>query len=123
MKRYAMPLVIAAGMLVMLASLITLAKSTSNSATFESMHLWLVLLNVATAVVLAAVIGFNLVRLIVQYRRNVTGSRLTARLVTMFGLMAIVPVLLVYYFSYQFISKGIDSWFDVKVESALSDAM
>ena len=123
MKRYAMPLVIAAGMLVMLASLITLAKSTSNSATFESMHLWLVLLNVATAVVLAAVIGFNLVRLIIQYRRNVTGSRLTARLVTMFGLMAIVPVLLVYYFSYQFISKGIDSWFDVKVESALSDAM
>ena len=34
-----------------------------------------------------------------------------------------MPVVLVYYFSYQFISRGIDSWFDVRVESALADAM
>src|SRR5579864_5508657 len=114
MKRYAMPLVIVAGMLVMLASLITLAKSTQNSASFESLHVWLVLL---------AVFLFNLVRLIIQYRQNVVGSRLTARLVTMFSLMAIAPVVVVYYFSYQFISHGIDSWFDVRVEKALSDAM
>jgi nitrogen fixation/metabolism regulation signal transduction histidine kinase len=118
-----MLILVMVGMLVMLASLITLAKSTSNSASFESMHLWLVYLNMAAAVLLFLVIAFNLTRLILQYRRNVAGSRLTLRLVWTFGLLAIVPVVLVYYFSYQFISRGIDSWFDVRVESALSDAM
>ena len=123
MKRYAMPLLIAAGMLIMLGSLLTLAKSTSNSANFESLHVWLVLLNAVAAGVLFCVIGYNLVRLFIQYQRNVVGSRLTWRLVRTFGLLTIVPVVLVYYFSYQFISRGIDSWFDVRVESALSDAM
>ncbi|MGB9428564.1 MAG: ATP-binding protein [Gammaproteobacteria bacterium] len=123
MRRYLMPLVIAAGVVVMLVSLILLSKSTSNSAAFDHLHGGLLLLNAIAVLVLLSVIGFNLVRLIVQYRRNVTGSRLTTRLVIMFVMLAIVPVVLVYYFSVQFISRGIDSWFDVRVERALSDAI
>ncbi|HEY3646257.1 MAG TPA: ATP-binding protein [Gammaproteobacteria bacterium] len=123
MKRYAMLFLIGIGVIIMLASLITLGKSTSNSANFESMHIWLVLLNASAAGVLLIVIGYNLTRLLVQRARNVAGSRLTLRLVGTFGLLAIVPVVLVYYFSYQFISRGIDSWFDVRVEGALTDAM
>ncbi len=123
MKRYAMPLVIAAGLVVMLLSLTLLSKSTANSAAFEQLHGGLLLLNIIAVAVLLVVIGFNLVRLILQYRRNVTGSRLTTRLVVMFVTLAIVPVVLVYYFSIQFISHGIDSWFDVRVERALGDAI
>jgi nitrogen fixation/metabolism regulation signal transduction histidine kinase len=123
MKRYGMLFLLGVGMIIMLASLITLGKSTSNSASFESMHVWLVFLNAGAAVALLVVIGFNLTRLLLQRSRNVAGSRLTLRLVSTFGLLAIVPVVLVYYFSYQFISRGIDSWFDVRVESALSGAM
>ena len=123
MRRYGMVFLIGFGMIVMLASLITLAKSTSNSASFESMHVWLVLLNAGAAVALFIIIGYNLTRLLVQRARNVPGSRLTLRLVGTFGLLAIMPVVLVYYFSYQFISRGIDSWFDLRVESALTDAM
>lgn len=123
MKRFAMPLVIAAGLVVMLLSLTLLSKSTANSAAFEQLHGGLLLLNIIAVAVLLVVIGFNLVRLILQYRRNVTGSRLTTRLVVMFVMLAIVPVVLVYYFSIQFISRGIDSWFDVRVERALGDAI
>lgn len=123
MKRYAMPLVIVAGMIVMLVSLILLSKSTQNSVDFDRLHVSLLLLNAIAVVVLLIVIGFNLTRLILQYRRNVTGSRLTTRLVAMFVALAIVPVVLVYYFSIQFISRGIDSWFDVRVERALGDAI
>ncbi|MGH8402261.1 MAG: HAMP domain-containing protein, partial [Gammaproteobacteria bacterium] len=123
MKRFVMPLVIAAGLVVMLLSLTLLSKSTANSAAFEQLHGGLLLLNGIAVVVLLIVIGFNLVRLILQYRRNVTGSRLTTRLVVMFVMLAIVPVVLVYYFSIQFISRGIDSWFDVRVERALGDAI
>ncbi|HEX2668222.1 MAG TPA: ATP-binding protein [Gammaproteobacteria bacterium] len=123
MKRYGVFFLMGFGMIVMLASLITLAKSTSNSASFESMHVWLVLLNAGAAVALFIVIGYNLTRLLLQRARNVAGSRLTLRLVGTFSLLAIMPVVLVYYFSYQFISRGIDSWFDVRIESALGDAM
>ena len=123
MKRYGMLFLFGVGIIIMLASLITLARSTSNSASFESMHVWLVFLNAAAAVALLVVIGFNLTRLLLQRSRNVVGSRLTLRLVSTFGVLAIVPVVLVYYFSYQFISRGIDSWFDVRVESALTGAM
>ena len=123
MKRYAVPLVIAAGMIVMLVSLLLLSKSTANSADFEHMHDGLLLVNAVAVLVLVIVIGWNLARLVLQYRRNVTGSRLTTRLVVMFVLLAIVPVVLVYYFSVQFISRGIDSWFDVRVERALQDAI
>lgn len=123
MKRYLMPLVIVAGVIVMLASLIFLSKSTQNSQIFDQLHVPLLLVNAVAVIVLLVVIGFNLVRLILQHRRNVTGSRLTTRLVVMFVLLAIVPVVLVYYFSVQFISRGIDSWFDVRVERALSDAI
>lgn len=123
MKRYLMPLVIAAGMIVMLVSLILLSKSTQNSMDFDRLHGGLLLLNAIAVGILLIIIGFNLVRLILQYRRNVIGSRLTTRLVVMFVALAIVPVVLVYYFSVQFISRGIDSWFDVRVERALGDAI
>ncbi len=123
MKRYLMPLVIAAGMVVMLFSLILLSKSTQNSLDFDRLHDGLLILNAIAVGVLLVIIGFNLVRLVLQYRRNVTGSRLTTRLVMMFVALAIVPVVLVYYFSVQFISRGIDSWFDVRVERALGDAI
>ncbi len=123
MKRLLMPLVIAAGMVVMLVSLILLSKSTQNSMDFDRLHDGLLILNAIAVGVLLVIIGFNLVRLVLQYRRNVTGSRLTTRLVVMFVALAIVPVVLVYYFSVQFISRGIDSWFDVRVERALGDAI
>ena len=118
MKRYLMPSVIAAGMIVMLVSLILLSKSTQNSMDFDRLHGGLLLLNAIAVGILLIIIGFNLVRLVLQYRRNVIGSRLTTRLVVMFVALAIVPVVLVYYFSVQFISRGIDSWFDVRVERA-----
>jgi nitrogen fixation/metabolism regulation signal transduction histidine kinase len=34
-----------------------------------------------------------------------------------------VPVAVVYYFSLQFLQRGIDSWFDVQIEEALDDAL
>ncbi|MGH8280436.1 MAG: ATP-binding protein [Gammaproteobacteria bacterium] len=123
LKRLLMPLAILAGVAVMLASFIFLGKSTQNSQVFDQLHVPLLLVNAVAVIVLVVIIGFNLVRLIVQHHRNVTGSRLTTRLVVMFVLLAIVPVVLVYYFSVQFISRGIDSWFDVRVERALGDAI
>ena len=56
-----------------------------------------------------------------DYRRHVPGSRLKARTVVMFGALAVAPVLIVYYFSLQFLNRGIDSWFELEVSQGLKD--
>ena len=65
----------------------------------------------------------NLARLLREYRTNVPGARLKARMVGMFVGLAVLPLLVVFYFSYQFINRGIDTWFNVEVEEGLDNAL
>ncbi len=109
--------------LLMLASLKLMSDATENSATFGELYSWLLLVNVLGLIMLAGLIAANLYRLLTQLRNRVAGARLTARMVIMFVVLAVTPVLLVYYFSIQFLHRGIDSWFDVRVEQALNDAL
>jgi nitrogen fixation/metabolism regulation signal transduction histidine kinase len=53
----------------------------------------------------------------------VMGSRLTLRLLGTFALMAIIPGLIVYLVSVNFLTRSIESWFNVKVESALDGGL
>ena len=48
---------------------------------------------------------------------------MTVRIVLLFSLLSVTPVLIVYYFSLDFLHRGIDSWFDLKVENALDDSL
>ena len=41
----------------------------------------------------------------------------------MFVGLAILPLLVVFYFSIQFINSGIDSWFSIEIEEGLDDAL
>jgi len=107
----------------MFASLWLLGAATENSGQFGRMHVALVVINVLGLIVLVGLIGVDVVRLVRQYRRAATGSRLTARLVGVFVVMALVPVSIVFYFSLGFLQKGIDSWFDVRVERAMEDSL
>lgn len=74
-------------------------------------------------ILLVVLIGKSIWQLIQQYRKGRTGSRLTVRLVIMFVILSVTPVSVVYYFSLDFLKRGIDSWFDVRVENALTDAL
>lgn len=107
----------------MLGSLWLLSAATENSGQFGRMHVALVIVNVIGLIVLVGLIGVDAVRLIRQYRRAATGSKLTARLVGIFVVMALVPVVIVFYFSLGFLQRGIDSWFDVRVERAMDDSL
>ena len=70
-----------------------------------------------------ALIGYNANQLKRQLKRKEPGSRLTLRLVWSFVVIASMPVLIVYTFSIWLVEEGVDSWFDVKVEKALQDAV
>ncbi len=108
---------------LLLASLFMFSRATQNSEEFSRSYLMLLILVVVELLLLVGLIGVNLQRLVRQYRNRATGSRLTARLVVMFVILAAVPASVLYYFSVDFIRRGIDSWFDVKVERALDDAL
>lgn len=109
--------------LLMLGSLWLLSAATENSAQFGRLHLVLVAINILGLIILTGLIAANLLRLIHQYRRSATGSRLTARLVVIFVIMAVTPVSIVFYFSLGFMQRGIDSWFDVRIDNAMTEAL
>ena len=114
---------IAALCVLLLVSLYLMSAATQNSEEFGRLYFILLLINIVGLITLITLIGINLVRLVRQYHNQVTGSRLTVRLVIMFVVLAVAPVSVVYYFSLEFIQRGIDSWFDVRLEKALNDAL
>src|SRR3546814_7705707 len=54
-----------------------------------------------------------------QIRRRQFGARLTARFALYFALIGVLPGALIYVLSVQFMSRSIESWFNVRVDSAL----
>lgn len=123
MRRFTGP---AAGLVlsvVLLVGLFLLTEAAQHSTALGDMYSTLLMVNVIGIVALLALIIANVWRLIRQLKSQELGSRLTLRLLVTFALLAILPLSIVYYFSVQFLSKGIDSWFDVRIEQALDDAM
>jgi nitrogen fixation/metabolism regulation signal transduction histidine kinase len=97
-----------------------LLATASGDTTLLSLDLKLLLaLNGALAGLLAVLVGYQLVTVARRYRARVFGARLTLRLLARFALLAVVPGLLVYVVSVHFLTRSIESWFDVKVDAAL----
>ncbi|MCC4114554.1 HAMP domain-containing protein [Aromatoleum toluclasticum] len=100
-------------------SLFLLASATSNTDLFAASYPYLLAINGAIVVALLGLVAFQLRRLWREYRTRQFGSRLKYRLMLMFALMALVPGVVVYAVSLQFVVRSIESWFDVRVDSAL----
>eukprot|EP01041_Mallomonas_annulata_P029340 gene29340-51318_t len=105
----------AIGMVLMF--LLTLA--TNNRALYERNYAWLFGVNVFVALLLLGVLVWVAVRLGMRLRKGRFGSRLLVKLAAIFAVVGLMPGLLIYVVSYQFVSRSIESWFDVKVEGAL----
>ena len=104
-------------------ALLLLAKSVQNSGEFGRLQPLILLLNLVGVIALSTLIARKLLQLVRDYRDHVPGSRLTARTVTIFGMLVIVPLMFVYLFSLEFLNRGIDSWFRVEVKQGLNDAL
>ena len=113
-----MGLLFMVGVAAVLLFLLTLA--TDNRAYYEANFARLVGINVAVAALLLLVIVSLAVRLVLRLRQRRFGSRLMLKLAAIFSLVGFLPGLLIYAVSYQFVSRSIESWFDVRVETALN---
>ncbi len=109
------------GVVLWLVALYLLGASTENSALFAKWLPYILLINIAGLITLFVLLAIKLTRLVRDYRRHVPGSRLKGRTVAIFSALAVAPILIVYYFSLQFINRGIDSWFEIEVSQGLKD--
>ncbi|MBU3737059.1 MAG: HAMP domain-containing protein, partial [Methylobacterium sp.] len=100
-----------------------LSHASANTAVSGQSYTVLLGLNVALAVFLSVLIGMQLWKLYRQMREQVIGSRLTLRLLGTFALMALIPGMIVYIVSVNFLTRSIESWFNVKVEAALDGGL
>ena len=103
--------------------LFLLASASENSAFFDRHYPALLVLNALIAVALLALVALLLTRLYRGRKRREFGSRLMTRLVLLFAVVGILPGTVIYMVSVQFVSRSIESWFDVRVESALESGL
>jgi nitrogen fixation/metabolism regulation signal transduction histidine kinase len=103
--------------------LFLLATASANTSLFAGNYTLLVVLNGTLVVLLMALVAYQLWRLRKNLKEGVFGSRLAARLVLLFALVAVLPGALLYGVSIQFLGKSIESWFDVRVDRALEGGL
>ena len=103
--------------------LVLLAIASSNTEFFDNYFIWLYAANVVIGICLTLVILTLVMVIAVRWYRGHFGTRLIAKLAMIFALVGIVPGLILYGVSLQFVSRSIETWFDVKVESALNSGL
>ncbi|MCD0505791.1 sensor histidine kinase [Bordetella petrii] len=106
-----------------LALLGLLAWSTGNASRFARYYDTLLVLNGIFAFALFVWVLALTTRLARQIRRRQFGARMTARFALAFALIGVVPGALIYTVSVQFMSRSIESWFNVRVDSALESGL
>ena len=114
---------LAAGAVVWLTGLIWFAQVAQNSAALARLQNGILLISVVVISVLSLVIIGNVMQLVRDYRDRIPGARLTARMVGLLVVLTVVPLLVVYTFSLQFINRGIDSWFSLELEEGLEASL
>jgi two-component system nitrogen regulation sensor histidine kinase NtrY len=82
----------------------------------------LTVLNLSLLLVLLFVLGRNLVRMLMEWRRGVFGARLRVQLLLVFLLMAIAPSMLILLVGSDLIRQTVDRWFNVDVERMLASS-
>jgi nitrogen fixation/metabolism regulation signal transduction histidine kinase len=122
-KRAFYLLIAIAGVALALSALFLLTQTVQKSDDFDRLQDVILAINIAGGILLLALLVGNLTRLLRDYRGDVPGAKLKARMVGMFVGLAVLPLLVVFYFSMQFINRGIDSWFNVQVEEGLENAL
>jgi two-component system, NtrC family, nitrogen regulation sensor histidine kinase NtrY len=100
-----------------------LSSASANTDLFSRNYYGLLAVAGVLALSLTLLVGYQLWHLRNKLKAKVFGAKLTLRLALFFTLIAILPGLLVYAVSVQFLSKSIESWFDVRVEKALEGGL
>jgi PAS domain S-box-containing protein len=114
---------IAAALIVGIALLALLFYSSGDSVMFSDSLPALFIGGGALGLLMLGLLGWRLWWLRKRIRRGVFGAKLTMKLLLMFGLVAMLPGLVVYGASVFFLNRSIETWFDVRVDNALASGV
>lgn len=109
--------------ILLVVSLFLLSGLVENSKLFNKYSEWLIAFNIITLGIFSVLVIVNIISLIRDYYKKREGARLTLRLASLFVMLLLVPAITVYVFSNWMLEQGVDSWFNVEVESALEDSL
>jgi nitrogen fixation/metabolism regulation signal transduction histidine kinase len=104
-------------------ALFLLATASTSTQWYSERYRLLLWLNGAIAALLAVLVGYQLVALLGKLRARVFGAKLTLRLVALLAMMSVVPGVILYGVSVQFLGRSIESWFQVRVDKALEGGL
>jgi two-component system nitrogen regulation sensor histidine kinase NtrY len=83
----------------------------------------LININLLLLILLIFLVFRNLVKLLYDRKRKVMGTKLRTRLVVAFIALSLLPTIVLFFFSINFITTSIEFWFKVPVEQALENSL
>ncbi|MGH7961248.1 MAG: HAMP domain-containing protein, partial [Candidatus Binatia bacterium] len=93
--------------------------SENHNLTSNILFVLLINLNIILLVLLVFLVGRNLIKLFYERQRNRLGSHLRFRLVLAFVAISLFPAVLLFLIGVGFMTRSVENWFSVQVESAL----
>jgi nitrogen fixation/metabolism regulation signal transduction histidine kinase len=114
---------VAVALTVLLASLILVSNVQQDASGARQPYVWVLILTIFALLVVMAAILHRVISLTRKVREQQPGALLSARWVRNFLVLSLPPALIVYFFSAYFLTRTVDSWFDVGVESALANSL
>ena len=116
-----LPIVVA--LVALLASLILVSNVQQEASGLSQPYVWILVLTIFALLVVIAAIIHRVISLTRKVREHTPGALLSARWVRYFLVLSLPPALIVYFFSAYFLTRTVDSWFDVGVEEALAGSL
>jgi len=83
----------------------------------------LININLLLLILLIFLVFRNLVKLLYDRKRKVMGAKLRTKLVVAFITLSLLPTIILFFFSINFITNSIEFWFNVPVEQALENSL
>ncbi|GAB3629553.1 sensor histidine kinase EsaS [Pandoraea terrae] len=123
LKRIVMRTLIVTMALVAVGLFGLLAIASANTEFFDRYYSLLYTANIAVALIFVFIVGGLVWIILVRLRQRRFGTRLLAKLAVFFALVGVLPGGIIYLVSLQFVSRSIESWFDVRVDTALDSGL
>jgi two-component system, NtrC family, nitrogen regulation sensor histidine kinase NtrY len=83
----------------------------------------LININVILLLLLIFLTVRNVVKLLFERKKGIMGARLRTKLVLAFVTLSLLPTIILFFVSVQFISSSIDYWFNLQIERSLKSSL
>ena len=115
-------ILVGSAILLGLATYVILTGLTPIKPT-QDLIVYLLSANAALVGAMVLLIGWQIVRLFLAKRRGIAGAALHIRMITLFGLIASLPAIIVAIFASVTLNRGLDAWFSERTRAIVDSSV